>query len=148
MPSPTEGILGEINFEAGSTVEVGATLGSITEGQSVSKNDKIEKIKATVKPSEINNDNIIKIDEERDTKLFDTNNVEENLKNQPKQVTNQEPSEEPLVLTEEVKSDEKVKSGKETIMSPAVRKIVKENNINIENIKGSGKGGLYSMDFG
>ena len=64
VPSPTEGILGEINFEAGSTVEVGATLGSIMGGQSASKNDKIEKIKATAKPSEINNDNIIKIDEE------------------------------------------------------------------------------------
>ena len=29
VPSPSGGILGEINFEAGSTVEVGATLGSI-----------------------------------------------------------------------------------------------------------------------
>ena len=27
VPSPSGGILGEINFEAGSTVEVGATLG-------------------------------------------------------------------------------------------------------------------------
>jgi len=42
VPSPSDGILGEINFEAGSTVEVGATLGSIMGGQSASKNDKIE----------------------------------------------------------------------------------------------------------
>ena len=69
-------------------------------------------------------------------------NEEENLKIQPKQGTNQEPEEEALVLTEEVKSDEKVKSGKEKVMSPAVRKIVKENNINIEEIKGSGKDGM------
>ena len=41
VPSPSEGILGEINFEAGSTVEVGAILGSIMGGQSVSKSDKI-----------------------------------------------------------------------------------------------------------
>ena len=82
------------------------------------------------------------MDEERDTKLFDNNNEEENLKIQPKQGTNQEPEEEALVLTEEVKSDEKVKSGKEKVMSPAVRKIVNENNINIEEINGSGKDGM------
>ena len=142
VPSPSGGILGEINFEAGSTVEVGPTLGSIMGGQSASKNDKIEKIKATTKPPENINDNIIKLDEERDTKLFDNNNEEENLKIQPKQGTNQEPEEEALVLTEEVKSDEKVKSGKEKVMSPAVRKIVNENNINIKEIKGSGKDGM------
>ena len=90
----------------------------------------------------IRDSNIVKLDEERDTKLFDNNNEEENLKIQPKQGTNQEPEEEALVLTEEVKSDEKVKSGKEKVMSPAVRKIVNENNINIEEIKGSGKDGM------
>ena len=82
------------------------------------------------------------MDEERDTKLFDNNNEKENLKIQPKQGTNQEPEEEALVLTEVVKSDEKVKSGKEKVMSPAVRKIVNENNINIKEIKGSGKDGM------
>ena len=51
-------------------------------GQSASKNDKIEKIKATAKPPENINENIIRLDEERDTKLFDNNNGEENLKNQ------------------------------------------------------------------
>ena len=141
VPSPTEGILGEINFEAGSTVEVGATLGSIVGGQSASKIDKIEKIKATANPSENINDNIIKLDEEKNTKLFD-NNGEENLKNQTKQIINEEPEEEALILTEVVKSDEKVRSGKENIMSPAVRKIVNENNINIEDVKGSGKDGM------
>ena len=74
--------------------------------------------------------------------IRDSNNVQENLKNQTKQVINQEPEAEVLVLTDEVKSDEKVKSGKEKIMSPAVRKIVNENNINIEDIKGSGKDGM------
>jgi len=142
VPSPSGGILDEINFEAGSTVEVGATLGSILEGKTATKSVKIEKMKATTNPSENISDNIIELDEERDTKLFDNNNEEENLKIQPKQGTNQEPEEEALVLTEEVKSDEKVKSGKEKVMSPAVRKIVNENNINIEEIKGSGKDGM------
>ena len=141
VPSPSEGILGEINFEAGSTVEVGATLGSIMGGQSVSKSEKIEKIKATAQTLEETTENIVNLDEERNTELFD-NNKEENLKKQSKQVINQEPEEEVLVLTEEVKNDEKVKSGKEKVMSPAVRKIVNENNLNIEDIKGSGKDGM------
>ena len=47
-----------------------------------------------------------------------------------------------MFIRDRVKSDEKVKSGKEKVMSPAVRKIVNENNINIEEIKGSGKDGM------
>ena len=141
VPSPSEGILGEINFEAGSTVEVGAILGSIMEGQSVSKSDKIEKIKATSQIPKDITENIVNLDEERNTKLFD-NNKEENLKKQSEEVINQKPEEEVLVLTEEVNNDEKFKLGKEKVMSPAVRKIVNENNLNIEDIKGSGKDGM------
>ena len=142
VPSPSGGVLGEINFEAGATVEVGATLGSIMGSQSTSKSDKIEKIQATSETQADNSNNIIKLDEERDTKLFDNTNEEENLKKQPKKTINEQSVEEVLVLTEEVKNDEKVKLGKEKVMSPAVRKIVNENNLNIEEIKGSGKDGM------
>ena len=142
VPSPSGGVLGEINFEAGATVEVGATLGSIMGSQSTSKSDKIEKIQATSETQADNSNNIIKLDEERDTKLFDNTNEEENLKKQPKKTINEQSAEEVLVLTEEVKNDEKVKLGKEKVMSPAVRKIVNENNLNIEEIKGSGKDGM------
>ena len=131
VPSPSGGVLGEINFEAGATVEVGATLGSIMGSQSTSKSDKIEKIQATSETQADNSNNIIKLDEERDTKLFDNTNEEENLKKQPKKTINEQSVEEALVLTEEVKNDEKVKLGKEKVMSPAVRKIVNENNLNI-----------------
>ena len=142
VPSPSGGVLGEINFQAGSTVEVGATLGSITGSQSATKSGKIEKIKAETESPINNNDNIIKLDEERDTKLFDDTKEEENLEKKPKKTINQKSVEEALVLTEEVKIDEKVKLGKEKVMSPAVRKIVNENNLNIEEIKGSGKDGM------
>ena len=140
VPSPSGGILGEINFEAGSTVEVGTTLGSIMGGQSVAKTDKIEKIKAETES--LTNDNIIKLDEERDTKLFDNTIEPEIIKNQLDEEVNQELKEDPLILTEEVKNEEKVKIGKEKIISPAVRKIVTENNIDINDIKGSGKDGM------
>ena len=49
------------------------------EGQSVSKSDKIEKIKATSQIPKDITENIVNLDEERNTKLFD-NNKEENLK--------------------------------------------------------------------
>ena len=142
VPSPSGGILGEINFEAGSTVEVGTTLGSIMGGQSVAKTDKIEKIKAETESLTNGNDNIIKLDEERDTKLFDNTIEPEIINNQLDEEVNQEPKEDPLILTEEVKNEEKVKIGKEKIISPAVRKIVTENNIDINDIKGSGKDGM------
>jgi len=142
VPSPSGGILGEINFEAGSTVEVGTTLGSIMGGQSVAKTDKIEKIKAETESLTNGNDNIIKLDEERDTKLFDNTIEPEIIKNQLDEEVNQELKEDPLILTEEVKNEEKVKIGKEKIISPAVRKIVTENNIDINDIKGSGKDGM------
>ena len=142
VPSPSGGILGEINFEAGSTVEVGATLGSVMGGQSATKSDKIEKLKAETESLINENDNIIKLDEERDTKLFDNTIESETIKNQLDEEVNQEPKEDPLILTEEVKNNEKIKIGKEKVISPAVRKIVVENNININDVKGSGKDGM------
>ena len=142
VPSPSGGVLGEINFEAGSTVEVGAILGSILGSQSATKSGKIEKIKAETESPINNNDNIIKLDDERDTKLFDNTTEPEIFKNQLDEKVNQEPKENPLILTEEVKNEEKVKIGKEKIISPAVRKIVTENNIDIKDIKGSGKDGM------
>ena len=142
VPSPSEGVLGEINFEAGSTVEVGATLGSILGSQTATKSGKIEKIKAKTDSPINKNDNIIKLDDERDTKLFDNTTEPEIFKNQLDENVNQEPKEDPLILTEEVKNEEKVKIGKEKVISPAVRKIVTENNIDINDIKGSGKDGM------
>ena len=50
--------------------------------------------------------------------------------------------EQPLVLTKEVKTKPIIKEKpNDQVLSPAVRKIVAENKINLENIKGSGKDG-------
>tara|TARA_B100000989_G_scaffold32917_1_gene21030 strand:- start:40326 stop:41642 length:1317 start_codon:yes stop_codon:yes gene_type:complete len=136
VPSPSNGILGEISVEEGATVEVGATLGSIMGGQSA-PNKGIEKIKSDIPKDEQSEDNIIKLDDERETKLFEKNddteksNDEENLF-----------EDDVLVLTEEVKTDKDNLSKRENIMSPAVRKIVQENDIDLKKIKGSGKDGM------
>ena len=146
VPSPSGGVLGEINFEAGSTVEVGATLGSIMGGQSVSKSEKIEKIKPTIQQTKDNIENVIKLDDERDAKLFDniveSDNQKKQLNETKDQVSENNIEEDVLILTEEIKQEKKVSTGKEKVMSPAVRKIISENNLNINDVKGSGKDGM------
>ena len=130
VPSPISGILKKINSGDGSTVEVGAVLGTISEnGSGVKKFEEIKKIEAV----QANEDNIIKLDaqkEIKEPKIFDEKQKEKN------------PDETPLVLTKEVKEPEILKETKnEEIMSPAVRKIVTENNIDIKSVSGSGKDG-------
>ena len=146
VPSPSGGVLGEINFEAGSTVEVGATLGSIMGGQSVSKSEKIEKIKPTIQQTKDNIENVIKLDDERDTKLFDniieSDTQKKQLNENKDQVSENNIEEDVLILTEEIKQEKKVSTGKKKVMSPAVRKIISENNLNINDVKGSGKDGM------
>ena len=129
VPSPVSGILTKINSKDGSIVEVGALLGSVSQDGSSSKvDDQIKKIEPT-----ISEDNVIKLEnqkDEKEPKIFE-NKVEE-----------QEVEEEPLILTEEIKEEEsKTKSNIDQNLSPAVRKIVTENKIDIESVKGSGKDG-------
>jgi len=140
VPSPSDGVLSEINAQNGSTVEVGAVLGSIIGGSS--KKDETEDEPKEEK--EVNNeDNIISLKKEIEpkeveTKLFDkeeeTSEPEEDTKN-----------EEPLVLTEEVSSKkEKSKKTKDVSVSPAVRKIAADNKIDLKKIQGTGRGGRVS----
>jgi 2-oxoglutarate dehydrogenase E2 component (dihydrolipoamide succinyltransferase) len=128
VPSPIDGILTEITSKDGAIVEVGALLGSISQNrsQATEKKDikKIEPKKTKLK--EIEN-NVVKLEIERkEPKVFEEDPIEEK----------------PLILTNEVKEDKLDLANKNNeTLSPAVRKIVAENKINIEKIKGSGKEG-------
>ena len=136
VPSPISGVLTEINSKDGSVVEVGALLGSVSESGSAGlvKKEEIKKIEPTIKE-----DNVIKLDaSKKEPKVFEEK-VEKN---------NQD---EPLILTDEVIEEEALKVKKENsepkpntdnqTLSPAVRKIVAENKIDINSVKGSGKDG-------
>ena len=127
VPSPVSGILSKIESKDGSVVQVGALLGLVSEDADSSK--KIEKIKKIV-PSDVEN-NVINLEEEKqksEPQIFDQKN---------EKVDN-----EPLVLTNEIKEEKEIKDIKtDQILSPAVRKIVSENKINIEEVEGSGKDG-------
>ena len=129
VPSPISGTLTKINSKDGSTVEVGALLGSVSvNGTRTKKNEEIKKIEPTIEK-----DNVIKLETQKDEeepKIFEERN------------NDKEEEEKPLVLTEEIEEaadDIKIKSDQS--LSPAVRKIVSENKIDISSVKGSGKGG-------
>ena len=123
VPSPVSGTLTKINSKSGSVVEVGADLGSVSESETASeKTVEIKKIKPTTK---VEKDNEVNTDD-KDIEVFDEIVKEEK----------------PLVLTQEVKDKPaKFKTKIDQTLSPAVRKIVTENKIDISSVKGSGKDG-------
>jgi 2-oxoglutarate dehydrogenase E2 component (dihydrolipoamide succinyltransferase) len=127
VPSPVSGILTKINSKDGSTVEVGALLGSVSNnGVNSKKTEEIKKIE----PANVKN-NIVNLDSQKEElKIFEEKKVEEKIE------------EEPLILSQEVK-EEKTNTELKTdqSLSPAVRKIVTENKIDIKSVKGSGKDG-------
>ena len=126
VPSPISGVLTKINTKDGAVVEVGALLGSVTESPDSQKNEEIKKIQPTV-----NNDNLVKLDAKKELDVFDEKIIEE-----------KQPEEAPLVLTNEIKEDsQEINSDIHENLSPAVRKIVTENKIDIKSVKGSGKDG-------
>jgi len=127
-----------ITIKDGSTVKVGEILGLVTEIEGeVKKSDKIEKIQPSnlQKNDEIKEkDNVIKLDpikEQAELGIFEEENNSNDLK------------EEPLVLTEEIKNShiEENSTEESQTLSPAVRKMVDENNIDVKSVKGSGKDG-------
>ena len=125
VPSPVSGVLTKINSKNGSVVEVGADLGSVSESETKSReNQEIKKIQPTVK---VDKENLIDEDDKDEEMEVFQDNVEE---------------EKPLVLTKEVeplKVEAELKI--DETLSPAVRKIVTENKIDISSVKGSGKDG-------
>ena len=131
VPSPVDGILSEINANNGQVVEVGAILGSVSQSGEVKKTKKeIVQPKKKIEKS-------LEIDESSNPDLFNNNVV----KLEKSAVTKQN-GEQPLVLNKEIKTKPQVvKTKASQTLSPAVRKIVEENKIDIKNIKGTGKDG-------
>ena len=126
VPAPLSGIISEIKSKDGDTVEVGTILGIISDSNvKVESNNEEKKpdIKTQENPTQ---NNVINLEVE---KKKDTNKIQEPL------LLN----EEPLVLTDEVETSTPIKQNK--VLSPAVRKMVAENKIDTNQVKGSGKDG-------
>ena len=127
VPSPVSGVLDSINSKDGSVVEVGAVLGSVSEsGTDTNETEEIKKIEPT-----INENNVVKLEPQKELE-----EIEE------PEIFDEKKEEEPLVLTNEVKEKKElnIKTDANT-MSPAVRKIITENKIDIKSVKGTGKDG-------
>ena len=134
VPSPIDGVLFEINSKDGETVEVGALLGSISQNgvQSAEK-----KIITKIEPRKSEN-NVINLEVKKETpKVFKEPEEED-----PLILTNEVKEETPLILKSENNEDKPESSNKnKEILSPSVRKIVVENKIDLEKVRGSGKEG-------
>ena len=160
VPSPAEGILSEINFKNGDTVEVGALLGTISSEDEnvvpITKSKKQEKKRESIKEEK----NIIS-DSEKNLSIFDEKKSKNNNEEieQPLVLNQQvkEEIEQPLVMNQQVKEEieqplvmnQDISENKESSqdknlsneLSPAVRKIVREKKIDLNNIQGTGKDG-------
>ena len=87
VPSPIDGVLSEINSENGSTVEIGALLGSISQNSDFTSEKK--ELKKN-EPEKVEN-NVVSLEiERREPKIFD------------EKLTLDVPAEKPLILTQEI----------------------------------------------
>ncbi len=137
VPSAVNGILTEINAKDGDVVKVGAVLGSIDENDNQSVEKEIKKMAPKKKES-----NVVNLDADKKNQSPQIFNEEDNSTDSNEELLTLTHEAEPLILTNEIKK-EKDSSVKNIIekFSPAVRKMVAENNIDIEKVQGSGKDG-------
>ena len=141
VPASTHGVIAEINANEGDTVEVGAVLGVISETANKTENkpssqviedqkDQVEenpkifetKVEPALKTAE--KDNVISLDVEKKQKVLETSDEEQ-----------------PFVLTDEVLEPNAEETKINPILSPAVRKMVAEKKIDLEQVKPTGKDG-------
>jgi 2-oxoglutarate dehydrogenase E2 component (dihydrolipoamide succinyltransferase) len=146
VPSPHAGTLASIKVKEGDTVEVGALLGLINEAKSASvKENNVKEEKQVerdyVPPKAVQKTSVEKKISKKNKKLKvleEDENVNEN-------------SNGALVLdtlaendASEEKKERYIPPKTKEHLSPSVRKIVEENNINISDIEGTEKGGRIS----
>ena len=143
VPSPLRGTLSSIKVKEGDTVEVGALLGLVNEGKSSKIETTQEKPRQIElapkktkdikkKASSAKRETLALVDE-------DTSDVEEDTSDN---------SNGALILDtlveedkREVKTEKYIPPKTRKNLSPAVRKIVEENKIDVSNLEGSGKDG-------
>jgi 2-oxoglutarate dehydrogenase E2 component (dihydrolipoamide succinyltransferase) len=152
VPSPLTGTLSSIKVKEGDTVKVGALLGIVNERKSGSvETVKIESTdqnqQSYIPPKTSKKKNISR-------QTVKKNKKTSSKKEEPLVIFNQgkdENSNEALILdtlaeesTSEIKEEKYIPPKTRQHLSPSVRKIVEEKNIDISSIKGTGKAGRIS----
>ena len=137
VPSPSNGVLEKIAVKEGATVQVGAFLGSVVEGESKKSNENLEK---KYKPPE---------KEEKPISVYEKKNEKPKKINKKKNSNGSEAlklEEEivqpALILEDEHKEDDSEMQKIVKTASPSAKKIAQERNINLEEVQGSGKRGM------
>jgi len=136
VPAPAGGIIEKISVKEGQTVNVGSLLGTITQSKTSPTIKKLEETKYTPpeKKLEIAKEEKKIIEKEKISIREDKPEVQIFEK--------EEKQEEPLVLTQVHNDPEEEKILNTNFVSPAARKLATESNINLNDIKGSGKNGV------
>jgi len=151
VPSPLAGTLHSIEVKEGDTVEVGALLGVVSDEKNLSEN-KAQEISSEEKKYIPPKKNSTKLKLENTNELKTKNIVEEEKNILNLDITNtHEDTNETLVLDtlveERLDNIEKEKfttSKSKENLSPSVRKIIKEKNIDITKVTGTEKDGRVS----
>ena len=137
VPAPSGGVIEKIFVKEGQTVDVGALLGTITQSKSTEISTDVEEKKYSPPPKK---PQIVKEEERVEVIKKKEESIQE-IKLIKKEKT-QENEEKPFILTE-VHSEQKIpKKSNINIVSPAARKLAIETNVNLDEVKGSGKNGV------
>jgi len=152
VPSPLAGTLSSIKVKEGDTVEVGTLLGIVNEGKSGSiktaETRSIEQDQQSyIPPKAAKKKNIIKETVKKRKKTISTKQETLTLVDESKDKN----SNGTLILdtlvegsVNEAKQEKYIPPKTREHLSPSVRKIVKENNIDLSNVEGTGKDGRIS----
>ena len=148
--SPSAGTLSSIKAKEGDTVEIGALLGIVNDGKSTSvKTTEIESANQSQEPytPPSKKKSITKETIKKNKKTSSKKEKPLTMLNQSKN----ENSNEALILdtlaeedTSEIKEEKYIPPKTKQHLSPSVRKIVEEKNIDISSIQGTGKAGRIS----
>jgi 2-oxoglutarate dehydrogenase E2 component (dihydrolipoamide succinyltransferase) len=130
VPAPSSGVIEKISVKEGQTVNVGALLGTIAKSDNVKVSSDVEEKKYSPPSKKIE---IVKKEIVKEEIVDAINKKEESFEERKKEIV-----EEPFILTED-HSEEKISNPSTNIVSPAARKLAAESNINLKEIKGSGK---------
>ena len=152
VPSPLAGTLLSIKVKEGDTVEVGALLGTVNEEKSglakTTKKESIDQGQQSYRPPKTSEqENIVKERMKKGKKVISKKEETLTLVDENKN----ENSNGALVLDtlanesiDEIKEEKYIPPKTRKHLSPSVRKIVEENNIDISSVKGTGKAGRIS----
>jgi 2-oxoglutarate dehydrogenase E2 component (dihydrolipoamide succinyltransferase) len=152
VPSPLTGTLSSIKVKEGGTVEVGALLGEVNEGKSASaKTAKIKPVdqdqQSYVPPKTVKKKNIVQETVKKNKKIISKKQETLTLVDENKE----ENSNGALILdtladesANETKREKYIPPQTRKHLSPSVRKIVEEKNIDTSSIEGTGKAGRIS----